>query len=386
MRLATALADYLTDKSFVAVICHREPDPDCLASAVAFGTIAHWCGAETVEYFDGTRISRPQNLALIAHLDVNLRPVSELTPAEPDVLALVDHAVPGVHDGLTRDTQVDVILDHHEHDRPVTADFVDVRPEYGATATLFVEYLRELGVPVSARLASALLFALHRERLDQVRHPTRHDYLAAAAMLPLSDPATIDHLYRAGMKPTTIDAIATAIRNRRTVGSCLVSWVGPIPDREALPQTAEYLLNLQSVDTVLALGVVDDEVHLSARTVDQRVNLATVLPSVIGTAGSGGGHRDMAGGVIPAARLDTSARDGGDAAPPAVDDLGSRFCTTVERAKSAGVVAEPGPPVQVVDTAVEARSDGSNALPDAVSAGVSDDAVSPRGTPSDVHQ
>jgi len=205
-------------------------------------------------------------------------------------------------------------------------------------------------------------------------------------MIPLSDAATIDHLYRAGMKPTTIDAIATAIRNRRVDGTCLVSWVGSIPDREALPQAAEYLLNLRSVDTVLALGAVGDEVHLSARTVDQRVNLAAVLPSVIGTAGSGGGHRDMAGGVITAAPLDGAAWDGRTPAPPAVDALGSRFCAAIQRSKATGIASEPGPPVQVVDTAVQRRSDRPNDLPDAVPAGRSDDAVSPWGTASDVHQ
>lgn len=330
MRPATELAAPLGGRSSLAVVLHDEPDPDCLASAAALAAIARRCGVRTVEYVDGDRLSRPQNRALARYLGVDVRPVTGRAP-EADVVALVDHAIPGQHDVLPPDAPVDVVVDHHEYDRPVIADFVDVRPTYGATATLLFEYLRDLDVPISTPLASALLFALHRERLDRVRHPTYHEYEAALALFPLADLSVIDRFYRSGVTTTTADAVAAAIRNRRVHDSCLVSWTGPLPQREAIPQAADYLLTLQPVDSVLVLGTVDGEVHFSARSIDPRVDLARLLPRVVGTDARAGGHSDMAGGVVPPSAFDAPMDD-----RRAADVVGTRFCAAIESVVGGG--------------------------------------------------
>lgn len=308
----------------VAIVCHEDPDPDCLAGATALGAIAEWCGVRSVEYFDSGPLSHPQNAALAEYLDLDLRPVSDSGFAAADAVALVDHAIPGDHDALAPGTPVDIVVDHHEYDRPIPASFADVRPEYGATVTILFEYLRTLGVPVSVQLASALLFALHRERLDHVRRPTRREYEAAAALFPRCDQRAIDRLYRTGKTDETIDTIAAAIRNRRVTGPCLVSWVGAVAERGALPQAADYLLTLQHVDTVLVVGLVDTDLRLSARTTDPAVDLGRVVPRIVGPDGRAGGHQDMAGGVVPDV--------GQPAADAVVEQLLSQFCVAVTAA------------------------------------------------------
>jgi len=333
-RPATELADYLRTIDSLAIVCHDDPDPDCLASAVALAAIARWCGVPTVGYFDGHRLSHPQNRALVDYLDIRLQPVDDAALAEADAIALVDHAVPGDHDSLPPGTPVDIVLDHHEHDRPIAGDVVDLRPSYGATATILVEYLLELRVPVSVPVASALLFAIHRERLDHVRHPTPTDYAAATALAPLADPQAIDRFYRSGTTTETVDVLATAIENRTIDDSCLVSWVGPVTERDALPQAADYLLSLQEVDTVLVLGLVDGDLQMSARSVDLAVDLGELLPRIVGPDARVGGHRDMAGGLIPATSLPPSYGTDSADAVPLVEIITSRFCSAVSAAEN----------------------------------------------------
>lgn len=298
MGCGATLAATLRGRESVAIVCHDDPDPDCLASGYALQAIAAACGVSRADLYAGGHLSHPQNRALARALGLDLRSLSDPRLDRADAVAFVDHAIPGLHTEFSPDRPVDIVIDHHDYPSAPTGPFVDLRPEYGATATIMVEYLRELGYRPHPALASALLFALHRERLDHVRRPTDHEYEAARWLFPQADTAFIGWLYSTAMTPTTMDAIAAAIRNRRVTGTRLASWVGRLPERDALPQAADYLLNLKDVHTTLVVGLVEDTLHLSARSVDPTVNLGWTLRHLVREEGQAGGHRDMAGGVV----------------------------------------------------------------------------------------
>ena len=79
----------------------------------------------------------------------------------------------------------------------------------------------------------------------------------------------------------------------------LIANVGRTTERDALPQAADYLLNLEGVETVLVFGISDGEIKVSARSTDSRVNLGSLLKDVFGDLGEAGGHDDMAAATIP---------------------------------------------------------------------------------------
>ncbi|MFC4247825.1 DHH family phosphoesterase [Natribaculum luteum] len=162
-----------------------------------------------------------------------------------------------------------------------------------------IEYLEELDLEPSSRLASALLFALHRERLDYVNNPTLKEYHAATFVYPYADTELLDQLYGSAYSPATIDAISKAIQKREIRGSSLVTCIGRTTEGDALPQAADYLLNLEGVDTVLVEGIVDDAVRMSARSNDPRVDIGAVLNRAFDDVGSAGGHSDMASAQLP---------------------------------------------------------------------------------------
>jgi len=194
-------------------------------------------------------------------------------------------------------------------------------------------------------------------------------------MIPLSDAATIDHLYRAGMKPTTIDAIATAIRNRRVDGTCLVSGrvdTGPrgAPAGSGVPvEPAVGRHGARSARSVTRFT----SAHAPS------TSASTWRPSCRARhrdGGQRGGHRDMAGGVITAAPLDGAAWDGGPRPRRPSTPLGRGSVRLSSDPRPPASRRSRGPRFRVVDTAVQRRSDRPNDLPDAVPAGRSDDAVS----------
>jgi len=301
MSAAQTLWDLLADSEDLTVICHNNPDPDCLASAVALGYIAASAGIDERRILYSGEISHQQNRAFVNLLDVELRPFDDETlrdRPEGSLLAFVDHSIPGANNRVPEGTAVDIVIDHHPAEN-VSARFVDHREGIGATATILAEYIRELPLEPDARVATALLFAIRRETLGFLRGVTRLEYEAASYLHGYADNGLLRTLSTPAVSGVTIDAISDAIDNRTVRGSVLITQVGRTSERDALPQAADYLATLEGVETAIVFGIVEDTIQLSARSTDARVHIGEVLGRAFDDVGSAGGHREMAGGEIP---------------------------------------------------------------------------------------
>ncbi|SEN26524.1 nanoRNase/pAp phosphatase, hydrolyzes c-di-AMP and oligoRNAs [Halorientalis persicus] len=293
------LASVLADAESLGIVCHDDPDPDSIASALALELLAEAWGVPETDIVYGGSITHQQNRAFVNLLDLDLTHLDETELDTFDCIAFVDHSIPGVNNSVPASTSVDVVIDHHDFPEPPEAEYVDVRDRCGATASILVGYLTRSDVPLSEPVASALLFALHRERLDYVRHPTAEEYQAALTVFRQADVPLVEEMYGSAFTPAMLDAIGEAIRSRTVRGSSLVATVGRTSEGGAIPQAADYLLNLEGITTVLVFGLVDETVRLSARSIDSRVDIADALRVSFADVGQVGGHSDMAGGQIP---------------------------------------------------------------------------------------
>jgi nanoRNase/pAp phosphatase (c-di-AMP/oligoRNAs hydrolase) len=301
MSKARALHELLVGSEELTIVCHNNPDPDCLASAIALGRIAAAAGIDERRILYSGTVSHQQNRAFVNLLEVDLRPFDADTVRnrpEGSLLAFVDHSVPGENNEVPEGVPVDVVIDHHPAE-DIEARFVDHREAVGATATILTEYVLELGVSLDTTLATALLFAIRRETLGFLRGATRAEYTAASDLHEHADRDLLRRLSTPSVSGATVDAIADAIDNRTVRGAVLISHVGRTSERDAIPQAADYLATLEGVETAVVFGIVENAIQLSARTTDSRVNVGEVLRNAFDDVGSAGGHREMAGGEIP---------------------------------------------------------------------------------------
>jgi len=301
MRPATELENLLGEAESLTIVCHNNPDPDCLASALALGRIAAAVGIDERRILYSGEISHQQNRSFVNLLEMDIQEfdAADVTDRESsELLAFVDHSIPGSNNRVPEDVSVDIVIDHHPAE-DISARFVDHRVEIGATATILTEYLRDLEIELDDRLATALLFAIRRETLGFLRGVTPDEYEAAGFLTETADSDLLRQLSSPSVSGATVDAIADAIENRTVRGSVLISHVGRTPERDALPQAADYLATLEGVETAVVFGIVEDTIQLSARSTDSRVNIGDVLSESLDDVGSAGGHREMAGGEVP---------------------------------------------------------------------------------------
>ncbi len=282
----------------LAIVVHNNPDPDAISGAMALKEIAKSVGVESEIIYNGL-IGHQENKAFVNLLDIDIARVEEYNPSQFSKLALFESAIPGTNNLLPPDAHVNIVIDHHPvGTTEVKADFIDIQPEIGASATIMTSYLKELGIKISSELATALLYGIRVDTQEFKKNATQSDLSAAAFLTPLVDHEILSQIETPSMSTETLDIMGHAIKNRQVTGSYLISNVGSVRDRDALPQAADYLLNLEGVTTTIIFGLTEDTIHLSGRSKDVRVNVGEVMREAFGEA-YGGGHATSAGAQIP---------------------------------------------------------------------------------------
>jgi len=351
----------------LAIVTHDNPDPDAIASGVTLARIAQTVGVETDICYYG-EITHQENRAFVNLLDY------DLTNLDPDAdlsgyggFALVDHSRPGVNDGLPPETGIDVVIDHHPPRMPVEARFVDLRSDVGATSTLMVDYLRQLGRTPAEDVATGLLFGIRVDTDEFTREVSVEDFEAAAFLLPQADLGTLERIESPSVSAETIDTIARAITNRKRHGPVLLSGVGRLGERDALAQAADRLLDLEDVTTTFVYGILDGTVHVSARARGADIDLGETLRDAFGQIGSAGGHADMAGAQISLGLLEAVDESDESLAEVIHDIVSDRFLDAVEsrshRTFSDLYAEEFHAPAARLDSAVESAG-GEGAEPE----------------------
>jgi len=293
---ARNLADVIDDTDErMAILIHRSPDPDSIASAAALQEIAASRDVEADIIYEG-EIGHQENRAFVNLLGIELTPQTEVDFADYDTVALVDYA----KGGEPALSDIDIVIDHFEHgDESIEAEFTDIRPNVSATSTVLTKYVQELDLTLSQEVATALLYGIRAETLDFKRDTTPADLTAAAYLYPFADHDTLEQVESPSMSPETLDVLAEAIRNREVSGSHLVSNAGFIRDRDALAQAAQHLLNLEGITTTAVFAIADDTIYLAAKSKDIRMNIGRVLEDAFGEMGEAKGHSTDASVEIP---------------------------------------------------------------------------------------
>ncbi len=299
VRLAQNLKKLISStEGKLAIIVHNSPDPDAISSAMALKEIANSVGIKSEILYRG-KIGHHENKAFVNLLDIELDKSRDFNASDYKKIAMIECSVPGVNNLLPPDTEVNIVIDHHQADiEEVKAEFVDIRPNIGATATIMTRYLQDLEIPIRTELATALLYGIKTDTNDFRRNTDPADFMAAAYLYPLANHDILSRIETPSRSTEEIDVLGEAIRNRDIKGSYLISNVGIIHDRDTLAQAADYLLTLEGITTTVIFGLSEDYIYISARSRDDRINIGKVMQDAFGED-KAGGHATQAGAQIP---------------------------------------------------------------------------------------
>jgi nanoRNase/pAp phosphatase (c-di-AMP/oligoRNAs hydrolase) len=302
-RLARRLFNLLGEwEGTLGIVTHTNPDPDAISSAMALCAIGKAASDGKLRcriMYDGD-IGHQENRAFVNLLEIQMERLTPDALAECDYLALVDAPLPGMYNALSKNQRVNIIIDHHINGESAPeGDFIDVRPGVGATASIMTQYLQELNIPVEKSVATALLYGIRADTNDFRRNTTPQDLNYAAFLIPLTDSELLTKITSPSLSQETLDVLGSAVRYRKIRSGYCFSNVGYIRNRDAIPQAADLLLQLEGVNTAIVYGITDNNIIISARNKDIRLHIGNVMNEAFGDMGDAGGHATMGAAMIP---------------------------------------------------------------------------------------
>ncbi|HEV8724300.1 MAG TPA: DHH family phosphoesterase [Candidatus Binatia bacterium] len=284
----------------IHILLQHDPDPDAIGSALALRELLGRNRATTPIVTFGS-ITRPENLAMIRLLDIQIDQISyEDLHKDGARLALVDVQPPYFDRPLGR---VDLVVDHHPKRTSFKARFADLRSGYGSTCTIFTEYLRAADMEPSQRLATALVYGIKTDTLFLERGSNLADLNAFNFLYPIANKAMITRIERPALPREDLESLGRALSRLQIDNGLAVVHMGDVSREDVIPQMAEFCLQIEGVDWSVVSGLVNDRVVICVRNVGYVKSAGDIMKKLYDDIGSAGGHRAMAKAVVPLDRF-----------------------------------------------------------------------------------
>ncbi len=289
------------------VLITIDADPDAMASALALKrllwhkvlsvTIAHF---NEIVRFDNTTMVRLLNIPLVKLQQINSRDFSK---------TLLIDGQPHHHEAFC-DFNYDAVIDHHPMTMAVDAPFVDIRPDYGATATIMTEYLRSAKIRPSKSLATALLYAIRVDTHNFELHALEEDVKAFRYLFPFGNMNLLRKIEISDMGVKDLKYFHQALENKQIIKGKIFTHLVHVQSPDILVLIADFFMRCHEVGWTIVSGVSDKNLVVIIRNDGFRKNAGNWAIKAFGRLGSAGGHRAMARAEIPLANLEGHLKKG----------------------------------------------------------------------------
>ena len=281
------------------VLTHDNPDPDAIAAAASLARLLRTGFARKVTVAYGGLIGRAENREMVRVLRIRMSRVRHLQWSNYKHVALVDTQPLTGNNQLPTELRPDIVIDHHPI-RAATREspFSDIRPDYGASATILAEYLLAAGLEIPRPRATAMIYAIRTETQDFRRNFVTADKQLHDQLLPTVDNRALGRIQSPRLPLSYYETIHRAIEGLEAVGTLVVSHLGQVEQPDIVPEVADLLIRLEGKTWALCTGLHEDRMYLSLRTSNARGDAGRLMRRLIGQRGKGGGHGMAAGGWV----------------------------------------------------------------------------------------
>jgi nanoRNase/pAp phosphatase (c-di-AMP/oligoRNAs hydrolase) len=274
-------------------------DPDALASAMAVKRLLwHKVASVTISHINV--ITRPDNLAMIRLLQIDTVYISKINPSRFNRFVMVD-SQPDHHETFGQ-FPVDVIIDHHP-ETGAKAPFCDIRPSYGATATIMTEYLRSAKIKPSIRLATALFHAIKNDTDDFIRQTTIEDVQAFQFLYRFANRHLAQRIELGDIRSGFLKYFDQALRNKRVQKGQLIVHLGSVINPDICVIIADFFIRVDTVMWSIVSGIYEKKLIVIFRHIGFRKDAGKIAKKVFGLRGTAGGHKSIARAEVPLANM-----------------------------------------------------------------------------------
>ncbi len=297
----TDLLETLKNEEYIYIQTHNFPDHDAVASAFALQYLLGELGVESRLIYEGD-IQRDSLVQMIDELGIEIMHSGSHSMTEEDRIIIVDGCKGNKNVADLIGDEVGVI-DHHQVEKPDDVPFADIRPGYGACSTIIFSYYRDFGVTIPRNAATAMMIGINMDTALLTRGVSRFDIEAYAEMYDLSDIRLQNSILRNYIQTKDLEFYRHAIDNVRIANEIAFCYFPEGCNQNLLGILGDFFLALEEVEFVILCANNGGNINFSLRSEKSDWNAARTIQNVLDGIGFGGGHGDLAGGMIPAGRM-----------------------------------------------------------------------------------
>lgn len=290
-------------KNFLGLFGHSEnvlvvlyPDPDSMASALAVKRLL-WKHVQRVVIAYIGEIQRLENQAMMELLRIPLVRISQVDLDYFQRKVLVD-SQPHHYEAFGR-LGYDAIIDHHPLVGEVKASFVDIRPAYGATATILIEYLRAAGIKPSTNLATALLYAIKTDTANFERDATEQDVREFRYVFQFANMNLLRKIELSELRLSDLRYFRQALERMVVTKKGIFAHLGEVETPDLCVQIADFFMRVHGMKWTFVSGLYRGKLVVIIRNDGYRKDAGRLARRAFGPFGSAGGHRGAARAEVP---------------------------------------------------------------------------------------
>jgi nanoRNase/pAp phosphatase (c-di-AMP/oligoRNAs hydrolase) len=290
------LLDVIGARRPVYVQTHDFPDHDAIASAFAMQRLLALQGVPSRIVYAGD-IQRDSLRRMIADLGIEAAPAAGVTMSPRDPIVIVD-GCKGSKNVTDLPGDEVAVIDHHQVKTPDNVPFVDIRPDHGACATMIHGYWALAGAAVPRDVATGLMIGINMDTALMTRQVGVEDIRAYADLYTFADVRLENSILRNSIQTRDLAFFRHALANvdiRDTMAFC---WFPEGCNQNLLGILGDFFISLQEADFVVLCARNANVINVSVRSEREEWNASRVVQQALNGIGFGGGHADMAGGII----------------------------------------------------------------------------------------
>lgn len=283
-----------------AVLIVINADPDALACAFAVKRLLRYRVKHiTIAY--PNEIRRLSNLAMIDLLKIPAERLQNIKIEDYTKKIMLDSQP--THLPIFENISFDAVLDHHPLTNGWEAQFLDLRPDYGATASMLVEYLRAAEMKPSVPLATALFYAIKVDTNNFEKRSIPADAISFRYLYNIANHNLVRKIELSELRKSELNYFRTAFTEMKVSKNRLYAHVGRVRNPDILVIIADFFNRVHEISWVFISGIHNDRLVVIFRCDGYKKNAGKVAEKAFSAMGSAGGHHEAARAEVPLKNL-----------------------------------------------------------------------------------
>jgi len=290
------LINELKKEKRIFIQTHNFPDHDAVASAYGLSKILLEFGIKTYIIYKG-EIQRDSLIKMIESLNININKYEEFDIRDQEKIIVVD--------GCTGNSNVEeldgdeiLVIDHHDVNKPENVKYVDIRSSYGACSTIIYTYYKQIGKNIPKDVATALIIGLNVDTAQLTRGVSEEDVNAFHSLYLEANIPLVNSILRNNIKIKDLNFYKFLLNNIKFDSTVAFCYFEDGCNQNLLGILGDFVLSLDEIDFVILCAKNNGVINFSIRNEKSKLSAADIIKDALKGIGFGGGHTDMAGGII----------------------------------------------------------------------------------------